>query len=98
MFSLGYIFDDVTCFSKALGTSLLSSDRLWLIRSLRLFSIIYANEGQRRRELSENIRRDDQDMDARIESKIDLRKEEKKSEPKKQSTSLTPLLFLRAKI
>lgn len=31
-----------TCFSKALGTSLLSSDRLWLMRSLRLFSMIYA--------------------------------------------------------
>lgn len=30
----------VTCFSKALGTSLRSSDRLWLIRSLRLFSMI----------------------------------------------------------
>lgn len=38
----------VTCFSKALGTSLLSSDRLWLIRSLRLFSMIYRRraEGQ----------------------------------------------------
>lgn len=31
-----------TCFSKALGTSLLSSDRLWLIRSRRLFSMICA--------------------------------------------------------
>ncbi len=30
----------LTCFSKALGTILLSSDRLWLILSLRLFSII----------------------------------------------------------
>ena len=30
-----------TCFSKALGTSLRSSVRLWLIRSLRLFSMIY---------------------------------------------------------
>lgn len=35
----------VTCFSKALGTSLLSSDRLWLIRSLRLFSMIYTTWG-----------------------------------------------------
>lgn len=37
----------VTCFSKALGTSLLSSDRLWLIRSLRLFSMIYATRTSR---------------------------------------------------
>lgn len=32
---------DFTCFSKALGTSRLSSDRLWLILSRRLFSMIY---------------------------------------------------------
>lgn len=30
----------ITCFSKALGTSLLSSDKLLLIRSRRRFSII----------------------------------------------------------
>lgn len=30
----------LTCFSKALGTSLRSSDKLWLMRSLRLFSMI----------------------------------------------------------
>lgn len=36
-----------TCFSKALGTSLLSSDRLWLIRSLRLFSMIYTTRTSR---------------------------------------------------
>lgn len=35
-----FIVCSVTCFSKALGTSLRSSDRLWLMRSRRRFSII----------------------------------------------------------
>lgn len=34
----------ITCFSKALGTSLLSSDKLLLIRSRRRFSMIYGKQ------------------------------------------------------
>lgn len=36
----------LTCFSKAVGTSLLSSDKLLFIRSRRLFSIIYSQKKQ----------------------------------------------------
>lgn len=39
----------ITCFSKALGTSLLSSDKLLLIRSLRRFSMICRKQAKQRR-------------------------------------------------
>lgn len=42
----------ITCFSKALGTSLLSSDKLLLIRSRRRFSMICRKQTNTREDVS----------------------------------------------
>lgn len=42
----------ITCFSKALGTSLLSSDKLLLIRSRRRFSIICETQTKTKEDIS----------------------------------------------
>lgn len=42
----------ITCFSKALGTSLLSSDKLLLIRSRRRFSMICRKQTKTREDIS----------------------------------------------
>lgn len=47
----------LTCFSKALGTSLRSSDKLWLMRSLRLFSMICIRKKKKQTELQTQLKK-----------------------------------------
>lgn len=47
----------LTCFSKALGTSLRSSDKLWLMRSLRLFSMICIRRKKKKTELQTQLKK-----------------------------------------